>query len=188
MIPSDPIAVSGDAVVGAVPPDHPRQAGVLFPKRAVQISPAPLGHGSERSGIAVFCRYLPHDVLAPPRQSPHVSKAKEVESRAHGRRMTPVGAFEPEVYEACLGRMELKSIPAEPFAQHVQQSLAGQVVLKGNHRIIGVSNQQASAMEPRSHHALEPPIQHMVQVNVPAMRATIRPSSICTGDRNQRSM
>jgi hypothetical protein len=54
-----------------------------------------------------------------------VGKAKEVESRAHGRRMTPVGAFEPEVYEACLGRMELKSIPAEPLAQHIQQSLAG---------------------------------------------------------------
>ena len=166
MIPSDPIAVSGDAVVGAVPPDHPRQASVLFPKRAVQISPAPLGHGSKRSGITVFCRYLPHDVLTPPRPSPHVGKAKEVESRAHGRRMTPVGAFEPEVYEACLGRMELKAIPAEPLAQHVQQSLAGRVVLKGNHRIIGISNQQASAMEPRSHRALEPFVQHMVQVDV----------------------
>jgi hypothetical protein len=165
MIPSDPIAVSGDAVVGAVPPDHPRQASVLFAERTVQISPAPLGHGSERSSITVFRRYLPHDVLAPPRPSPHVGKAKEVESRAHGHRMTPMWAFEPEVYEACLGRMELKAIPAEPLAQHVQQSLAGRVVLKGNHRIIGISNQQASAMEPRSHHALEPFIQHMVQVD-----------------------
>jgi hypothetical protein len=125
MIPSDPIAISGDAVVGAVPPDHPRQASVLFPERPVQISSAPLGHGSERSSIAVFRRYLPHDVLAPPRPSPHVGKAKEVESRAHGRRMTPIGTFEPEVYEACLGRMELKSIPAKPLAKHAQQSLAG---------------------------------------------------------------
>jgi hypothetical protein len=40
------------------------------------------------------------------------------------------------------------------------------VVLKGNHCIIGISNQQASATEPRSHHALEPFVQHMVQVNV----------------------
>ena len=39
MIPSDPIAVSGDAVVGAVPPDHPRQAGMLLAEREMQISP-----------------------------------------------------------------------------------------------------------------------------------------------------
>ena len=79
-------------------------------------------------------------------------------------------AFEPEVYEACLGRMELKSVPAEPLAQHVQQSLAGRMVLEGNHRIISISNQQASATEPRSHHALEPFIQHVVQVNIREQR------------------
>ena len=107
-----------------MPPDHPRQAGVLFPERAVQISPTPFRHGSERACITVFCRYLPHDVLTLPRPSPHVGKAKEVESRPLGRRMTPMRAFEPEVYEAGLGRMELKAIPAEPLAQHVQQSLA----------------------------------------------------------------
>jgi hypothetical protein len=56
MIPSDPAAVSADAVVGAVSPDHPRQVSVLFPERAVQISPAPLGHGRKRSGsFAVIC-------------------------------------------------------------------------------------------------------------------------------------
>lgn len=62
--------------------------------------------------------------------------------------------------------MDLKSIPAEPFTQNVQQSLARQVVLKGNHRIIGISDQQTSTFEPRSHHTLEPFVQHMVQVNV----------------------
>jgi hypothetical protein len=141
-------------------PDHPRQVSVLFPERAVQISPAPLGHGRKRSGIAVFRRYLPDDILVPPRPSPHVGKAKEVESRPHSRRVAPSWAFKPEVYEAGLGRMELKSMPAEPLAQHVQQSLAGQVVLKGHHRIIGISDQQASTFEPRSHHALEPFVQH----------------------------
>jgi hypothetical protein len=63
----------------------------------VQISPAPLGHGSERSSITVFRRYVPDDILAMPRPSPHVGKAKEVESRPHSRRVTPMWAFEPEV-------------------------------------------------------------------------------------------
>ena len=64
MVPSDPSAVSRDAVVGAVPPDHPRQMGVLFPERAVQIAPTPLGHGGQRACVTVFRRYLSDDVLA----------------------------------------------------------------------------------------------------------------------------
>lgn len=39
VIPPDPSAVSRDAIVGAVPSDHPRQVGVLVPERAVQVSP-----------------------------------------------------------------------------------------------------------------------------------------------------
>ena len=35
MVPPDPSAVSGDAVVGAVHPDHPRQMGMLFPERTM---------------------------------------------------------------------------------------------------------------------------------------------------------
>ena len=44
VIPSDPTAVSRDAVVGAVPSDHSGQMSVLFSERAVQISSAPLSH------------------------------------------------------------------------------------------------------------------------------------------------
>jgi hypothetical protein len=32
VIPSDPTAVSRDAVIGAVPSDHPGQMSVLFPE------------------------------------------------------------------------------------------------------------------------------------------------------------
>jgi len=80
--------------------------------------------------------------------------------------MTPFRAFEPEVYEAGLGRMELKPVPTEPLTRHIQQSLAGQVVLEGDHHVISVSNQLAPPLEPRSRHLLEPFIQHMVQIDV----------------------
>ena len=66
VIPSDPSAVSGDAVVGAVPPDHPRQVGVLFPEWTMQVDPTPFHHGSQRASITVFCRYLSDDILTPP--------------------------------------------------------------------------------------------------------------------------
>ena len=52
-------------------------------------------------------------------------------------------ASEPEVYETGLGRMEREPIPAKPLSQHVQQSFAGQVVLEGYHRVIGISDQLA---------------------------------------------
>jgi len=65
------------------------------------------------------------------------------------RGMTPTRAFQPEVYEAGLGRTELKPIPTEPLAQPIQQSLAGQMVLEGDHRVISVSDQLASSLEPR---------------------------------------
>jgi hypothetical protein len=46
---------------------------------------------------------------------------------------------EPEVYESGLGRMGLKPIPIDPHAQHIQQSLARQMVFEGNYRIISVA-------------------------------------------------
>src|SRR5260370_26271151 len=66
VVPADPSAVSRDAVIGAVPPDHPRQMGVLFAERMVQVSSTPLGHGGQRACITIFRRYLADDVLAVP--------------------------------------------------------------------------------------------------------------------------
>jgi hypothetical protein len=170
VVPADPPAVSRDAIVGAVPPDHSRQMGVLFPERVVQVSPTPLRHGSQRACVPVFCRYLPNDVLAIPGLAPHVGEAKKVERRSHRRRVMPTWASEPEVYEAGLGRMEQKPIPAKALAQHVQHSLAGQVVLKGHHSVISIADQLAPPSESRSRHPLEPLVQHVVQVNVREQR------------------
>ena len=69
-----------------MPPDHPRQVGVLFAERPVQVAPAPFRHGGERARVTVFRRYLPDDVLALPRLSPHVGEAEEVEGRPDRRR------------------------------------------------------------------------------------------------------
>src|ERR1700722_4454478 len=66
VIPPDPSAVSRDAVVGSMPPDHPRQVRVLVPKRAVQVSPTPLGLGNQCARVKVFRRYLADNVLALP--------------------------------------------------------------------------------------------------------------------------
>jgi hypothetical protein len=54
-----------------------------------------------------------------------MGEAEEVEGGSHRRRMTPPRAFEPEVYEAGLGRVKLKPVPAKALAQHIQHSLAG---------------------------------------------------------------
>lgn len=148
-----------------MPPDHPRQMRVLLAERTMQVEPTPFRHGSQRAGVTVFRRYLSDDILTLPRLPPHMGEAKEVECGPRRRGMTPTGAFEPEVYEAGLGRMELKPIPTKPLGQHVQQSLAGQVVLKGDHRMISVSDQLAPSLESRSRHLLEPFIQHVVQID-----------------------
>ncbi|MCP1838486.1 hypothetical protein ACVIHI_000149 [Bradyrhizobium sp. USDA 4524] len=109
---------------------------VLFPERAMQVEPTPFRYGSQRAGITVFCRYLSDDILTLPRLTPYMGEAKEVECGPRRRGMTPTGAFKPEVYEAGLDRMELKPVPTEPLTQHIQQSLAGQTVLEGDHRVI----------------------------------------------------
>ena len=87
---------------------------MLFPERAV--SSTPLGHGGQRTGITVFCRYLSDDILTLPRLSPHMGEAKEVECGPRRRGMTPTRAFEPEVYEAGLDRMEPKPEAAKALA------------------------------------------------------------------------
>ena len=47
-----------------MPPDHSRQAGVLFAEGPVQIAPTPFRHGREGALVTVFRRYLAHDGLA----------------------------------------------------------------------------------------------------------------------------
>ena len=166
VIPAQPLAVSREAIVGAVPPDHSRQMGVLLAERTVQVSSGTIDHGSQGARIPVFRRDLAHHVLAPQRLAPHVGKAKEVEGRPRCRGVKPLRAFEPEVHEARLGRMEREPEPSKALAEHGEQALAGRSVLAGHHRVISIANQLASAFQPRARHRLEPVIQHVVQVDI----------------------
>jgi hypothetical protein len=136
---------------------------MLFPERTVQVLSTPFRYCSQRSGITVFGRYLPNHVLTVPRQPPDMGEAKEVEGGSHRGGVPPAGAFEPEVYEAGLGRVEPKPKAAKALAQHVQQSLAGPMVLEGHHGVIGVADQLTLPFEVRPHRRLEPHIQHIMQ-------------------------
>jgi hypothetical protein len=170
VVPANPPAVSRDAIVGAVPPDHPRQVSMLFAERAMQVLPAPFRYRSQRASITVFGRYLPNHVLTVPRQPPDVGEAKKVEGGPHRGGMPPAGAFEPEVYEAGLGRVEPKPKAAKALAQYVQQSLAGPMVLEGDHGVIGVADQLTPPFPARPHRRLEPHIQHVMQIEVREQR------------------
>src|SRR5574337_2061955 len=144
VIPAQSLAVSRDAIVGAVPPDHSRQAGVLFAEGPVQIAPTPFRHSREGALVTVFRRYLTHNGLALPGRSPDMGEAEEVEGRPVCRRMSPLRAFEPEVHEAGLGRMERKPEPLKPLTQHGKQPLAGLKVLEGYHRVVSIADQLTS--------------------------------------------
>ena len=118
VIPTEPPAVARDAIVGAVPPDHARQAGVLLAKRAVQVSPAPFAHGGQGARVTVFRRYLAHHVLASQRLALDVGEAEKVEGRPTCRGMTPFRASEPEVHEARLDWVERKPEPLKSLTQY----------------------------------------------------------------------
>src|SRR5579875_842847 len=81
VIPTQSLAISRDAIIGAVPPDHSRQPGVLFTEGPMQIAPTPFRHSRESALVTVFRRYLAHNGLALPGLSPHVGEAEEVEGR-----------------------------------------------------------------------------------------------------------
>jgi hypothetical protein len=59
--------------------------------------------------------------------------------------------------------MELEPIPTKPLTEHLQQSLAGQVILESDHHVVSVAD-QLSPLGPRSR--ARTIHQHKVQVNV----------------------
>jgi len=66
--------------------------------------------------------------------------------------------------------MEREPESLQPLTQYGKQALPGQMVLERHHGVVGMANQLASAFEPRTHHRLEPFIQHVVQVDVGEQR------------------
>ena len=106
-----------------------------------------------------------------------MGEAEKVEGRPVCRGMLPLRAFEPEVYEAGLGRMEREPEPLKPLTQHGKQPLAGPEVLKGYHRVVSIANQLAPAFQLRLCRHLEPFIQHVVQVDVREQRRDHSPNA-----------
>ena len=166
-IPSDASAVSGDGVAGVMPPHHPGQVSILSDDRDASVFSAPLRHGRECPGVSILRRHLPHHVLAVPRRSPHVGEAEEVERGPVRRRMAfAVRPLEPEVHEPRLVRKKAQPEPVETFAEDVEHTLGGEVILERHHGVVSVTYQNASPLQTRSHHGLKPFIQHVVKINV----------------------
>ena len=128
---------------------------MLIRERKVPVTPTPFAEACEDPLDARLACLRAHTPTTSAGPTPVHRETEEVERGPHRGRMTPVGALEPEVYEAGFGRMEFKPIPAKPLAQHAQQSLAGQVVLEGHHCIIGISDQKAPALQPWSRHGFQ---------------------------------
>ena len=86
----------------------------------MSVVPAPVGNRRQRAGVTLLCRYLPHDVLAPPRLSPHVGEAEEGERcPIRFRIVLPIGSFAAEIDEARLVGMERELVPRKSLAQNV---------------------------------------------------------------------
>ena len=78
----------------------------------------------------------------------------------------PFQAGSPEVYEARLVRVQREAEPAKALAQNVQNALATLPIREGDDKIIGESYRPAGALQTVFDRALEPVVQHMVQVEI----------------------
>ena len=165
VVPPDPLAIPSDAVVGAVPPDHLRQTCMLLPERTVQVLPAPFSHGGQRTRAPILRRCLAIDVLALPRLSPHVGEAEEVERGPERRRVPPSRASKPKSTKRVLvgwsvSPYRLSRFPSTSSIRFPDRWSSKTIT------VIGVADQLAPPFQPRSHHRLEPSIQHVVQIDV----------------------
>ena len=72
----------------------------------------------------------------------------------------------PERYETRLLRVEGQSEPFESLGKHLQHLLGILLILKADHRVIGVPDFKRLAPEARLHFALEPFVKYEVKVYV----------------------
>jgi hypothetical protein len=77
-----------------------------------------------------------------------------------------IGPLEAEIDEACLVRMQRKAVSRKTLAQNRQRSLGAEEVLERHNKIVGISDQGTSPLQPWTHHCREPFIQHMVQEDI----------------------
>ena len=102
---------------------HAAQMEMLFADCPMQVMPAPVTHGSECASKAVLRRALTHHILSLPGPHPDMGEAEEVERCATRCRVAhSIWSLEAEVDEACLLRMQCKTIPSKTLAQNSQET------------------------------------------------------------------
>ena len=122
--------------------------------------PAPRGHRCQRAGVTLLCRYLPHNVLAPPRLSPYVAEAEKGErGTIRFRVVPPIWSVAAEIDEARLVGMEREPIPSETLAQNDQNPLGVAEVRERQYGIVGETGKGTVPPEAWLHLVLEPLIQ-----------------------------
>ena len=87
----------------------------------------------------------------------------------------PFQAGPPEGHEARLVRVQREAEPAKALAQHLQNTLTTLPIREGDDKVIGESNQLAGALHSVLDRALEPIVQHMVQIEIREQRAEHSP-------------
>jgi hypothetical protein len=84
--------------------------------------------------------------------------------------------------------MELEPKPAEPLAIYAQHSLAGQMVLERHHRVVGIADESAPALEERVCHPLEALIQQIVQTALHSRSGWFETASAIPGQSHTRAV
>jgi len=133
-VPSQSTAIACDSVIGIVAPHRLAQMAMLFGDVQMQVMPAPVGHRCHRTSKTALRRQLLDHILSLSRLAPDVREAEEVESGpaccavAHA-----VGPLEAKVDEACLVGMQRQAVSRKTLAQHGQDPLGAEEVLKRHH-------------------------------------------------------
>jgi hypothetical protein len=176
----DRSAVPTDGEVVHVPLDAPRQRRALLVDRAVPMATAPVVYRLDRlrePRAPSFTCDSPSCSLHGPRPPP--GETEEVE----GARTSTVRASRPpEIEQPGLFGMESKAEPSHPLLEHAHHPLGVLPVREPDHQVIGVANERCPSEQPRFDLALEPQVEHMVQVHVAEERRedrSLRGTQLC---------
>src|ERR1700687_2101331 len=154
-----------DTKVVEVAFDSPLERGVLLLDRQMSMASTPVGDGhdglSQPRHARLEARHPASRLASPPIDR----EAEQVEGgRALARGCPLAGA--PEGQQAGLFRVQAQSVPLEATPQDTHYPFRVVLPLKADGKIIGIADQVCLALHPREHVALEPLVEHVVQVDV----------------------
>ena len=130
----------------------------------VPMTSAPLGSGLDGPPEAHTPSSECHPQRPASRTSPVRREAEEVEGGAP--RVVAV-VRRPKRETPGLLRVEGEPVLRKPLPEHLPHSLRVLLVLEAQHEVIRVAHQRAAQAKPRLDLALEPDVEHVVQVDVP---------------------